>query len=334
MNHPLKLHKEHFLLPCILVISSPEIATGARWGLMLSVSVIVPSYQGETQLPALLEHFSKQVTRREWELIVVLDGSQDSSYDILKQWQDKLPLHILARKENKGRSATLNEGFFAATGDVLIRCDDDLLPETDYVEKFAKSLENNPNSGVTGLYRNIFPDNIYARIYGRKVDLRYEEEAVRFPTEQQWVLWAGNCAVSRKQWDQIGPYDENFREYGWEDVDWGYRLVQAGYSISLNPALTTPHRLAATTASIRLGRARLSGRARIKFLRKHHLPYVPKQRSAWNSVVAFTSLFAGEKWGKFLDACLHVLPHALSSKLIDIGVEAAFLRGEREALAL
>lgn len=299
---------------------------------MLSVSVIVPSYQGAARLPLLLDHFSQQQTERNWELIVVLDGSTDSSAEILASWSNRLPLKIINRSENKGRSATLNEGFAAATGDVLIRCDDDLLPSENYVETFAALIEDEPSNGVTGLYRNIFPENRYARIYGRDVDERHEKEALAFPKEKRWALWAGNCAVSKEIWEQVGPYDEDFREYGWEDVDWGFRLMECGHEILVSPDLSTPHRLASTSASQRLGRAHQSGKARIKFLRKHHIPYNARDLNTWNKLVNFTAHFSGKTWGHFLDKLLYVLPKVVASKLIDMGVEAAFLRGEKEAL--
>lgn len=299
---------------------------------MKSVSVIVPSYQGQDRLPLLLEHFSRQETTRPWELIVVLDGSTDNSLQVLNNWKSRLPLKVIARKENKGRSATLNEGFNTATGDVLIRCDDDLLPSEHYVETFASIIELEPNCGVTGLYKNIFPDNRYARVYGRDVDLRHEKEALTMPLEKRWVLWAGNCAVSKEQWHVVGPYDEKFREYGWEDVDWGYRLMQLGHAIEVSPMLSTPHRLASTSAAERLGRAQQSGKARIKFLRKHGLTYSPKEENTWNKLVSINALFSGEHWGKFLDLVIYVLPKTVASKIIDLGVEAAFLRGEKEAI--
>ncbi|MBK5237613.1 MAG: glycosyltransferase family 2 protein [Actinomycetales bacterium] len=297
----------------------------------MSVSVIVPSYQGDKRLPLLLEQFSRQKTEREWELIVVVDGSTDNSAEVLAQWQEKLPLRAIIRSHNLGRSATLNEGFEAAHYDILVRCDDDLVPAETYVEDFATAIETHPHSGVTGLYRNIFPENKYARIYGRRVDVRYENEALAMPREKSWALWAGNCAVTRALWEEIGPYDQNFREYGWEDVDWGYRLFTAGHDIVLDPLLVTKHRLAATTASIRLGRARLSGRARTKFVAKHNVPNTPRPHSLWNSLMAACSLFAGTRWGSILDVALNILPAPLSRKLIDLSVEAAFLRGEREA---
>ena len=57
--------------------------------------------------------------------------------------------------------------------------------------------------------------------------------------EVSWRFWAGNVGVRRASWERVGPYDTDFRAYGWEDVDWGYRLHTAGIPIVVDPALET-----------------------------------------------------------------------------------------------
>jgi glycosyltransferase involved in cell wall biosynthesis len=300
----------------------------------LSVSVIVPSYQGVERLPGLLECFERQTTSRNWEVIIVLDGSTDGSRELLAQWKDKIPLRVLDRGYNRGRSVTLNDGYAAAVHDVLIRCDDDLLPSDSYVDDFAQALETNPQSGVLGLYRNVFPENRYARIYGRFADARFAADAQSIAKDNPWRLWGGNCAVTRSQWVTVGTYDEDFREYGWEDVDWGYRLVEAGFGIDVEARLATPHRLAAITAENRLYRARLSGRAEVRFEVKHHYSLDRKYDGLWGTLVRINSRFAGARWGAVLDRLFYVLPAKVVRRLIDLGVEAAYRRGRLEGQAL
>lgn len=298
---------------------------------VLSVSVVVPSYQGGSRLPALMECLASQRTARAWEVVVVLDGSSDSSAQVLAKWQDRVPLRVIARAENRGRSATLNEGFAQARNDVLVRCDDDLLPGPDYVELFGSLIEDDPGTGVIGLYRNEYPENRYARAYGRPVDARYRAEAYAAPARRRWMFWAGNCGVHRSAWEAVGPYDETFREYGWEDVDWGYRLMRAGYGIALEPGLETIHRVAATTAAVRLERARASGRASATFRQLHGLSTPELDDSAWNTLVRAAARGRASWLERGTEVLLPVLPEAAARRVVDLGVQASFHAGQLEA---
>lgn len=300
---------------------------------VLSVSVVVPSYQGASRLPALMQCLAAQRTDRPWEVVVVLDGSSDDSARVLESWRDRVPVQVITRAENRGRSATLNDGFTAAGNDVLVRCDDDLLPGPDYVELFGSLIENDPGIGVVGLYRNEYPDNRYARAYGRPVDARYRAEAYAAPASRRWMFWAGNCAVHRDAWQAVGPYDETFREYGWEDIDWGYRLTQAGYGIELEPRLETRHRVAATTAAGRLERARASGRASATFRRLHEMPTPELSGGVWNALVRTAARSRPQWLTRGTEALTPLLPAPVAQRVIDLGVQASFYAGEQEAVA-
>ena len=159
----------------------------------------------------------------------------------------------------------------AARGRVLVRCDDDLEPEPDFVALHlaAHAGADTRPLGVVGLYQNVFPDTPYARAYGRPADARFREDAYRAPADTTWRYWAGNVSVTRDTADRVGPYDEGFRAYGWEDVDWGHRLHLLGVPVVLEPGLETTHRLSAVTAASRVERAWFSGAARRAFVAKH-----------------------------------------------------------------
>lgn len=296
----------------------------------MDLSIVIPSYQGQSRLPGLMEALAAQQTSYQWEAIVVLDGSYDRSEAILRTWEDRLPLQVLARPDNRGRSHTLNQGFEAARGQVMVRCDDDLLPGNNYVQRFGDLLLQSPELGVVGLCRNTYPQNTYARIYGRPVDQRFRSEAYAVPPDKRWMYWAGNCGVHREAWQRVGTYDETFREYGWEDIDWGYRLARNGYSITLDSELETIHRAAATTVEIRVLRAQLSGEASGRFYRKHGLSAPEPPTGAWGMAVNAVSRVIGPRSTRLLEATLGYLPATQSKALVDLAVEAGFQKGARK----
>ena len=96
------------------------------------VSVIIPLYNAETTILAALESVKNQYGNFDFEIIVVNDGSTDSSIYRVKEFIEKNPeLNIqLIHQENKGVSSARNAGLQSAKGDFLafLDADDVWLP--------------------------------------------------------------------------------------------------------------------------------------------------------------------------------------------------------------
>lgn len=298
----------------------------------LGTSVIVPSRGGAFRLPVLLNALSQQ-NDQDFEVIVVVDGDIDGSAELLagQEMRSLVPsLRVIDFGENRGRSAALNAGHDAAQGRVLIRCDDDLEPARDFIALHRAAHADGP-AGAIGLYRNVLPNTPYAHAYGRDADRRHSASALASPVDIQWRYWAGNVSVTRDTWELIGPYDEGYRRYGWEDVDYGYRLHRAGIPVRIHPELTTDHHVAATTTAIRARRALHSGAARERFLQKfpeaRPLMEGTPGRGPWNLAVRGLAAVSGEntyqRYGAVVDRLAKVLPTSVARKAIALGVEAA-----------
>lgn len=268
----------------------------------------------------------------------MLDGVVDDSVSVIAEHRDDLPVHVVRLEENRGRPAALNAGFAAARGDVLIRCDDDLEPDPHFVADHVAAHGGAEPVGVVGLYRNRFPPTPYAKVYGEPYDVRFRTEAYAVPAAERWRYWAGNCSVTSEMFAAVGGYDEDFREYGWEDIDWGYRLAQLGVPVVLDPRLETVHHAANVDVAIRSRRAFLSGRARVRFAVKHG---VTSERPAPTSPTARVWSFALDRLargasidrvterGRSLDRALGVLPRRLGTRAVALLVESAALAGQR-----
>lgn len=299
----------------------------------MKASVIIPSRGGAKRLPALLSALAAQ-TYPEWEAIVVIDGDVDDSESVVAQYSH-LPIRSIVFPENRGRVAALNAGHADATGDVLIRCDDDLVPVPEYIERHVARHQGGP-VGVVGMCRNAFPDNYYARAYGRAADERHRKSA--YHSDTPWRHWAGNVSVTRETWKKVGTYDPAYRAYGWEDVDYGYRLTQAGIPVVLAPELETEHRAAATTAKVRVLRAFHSGAAYRTFQKLHGDDLLPAAEPTGDSLWERAVRFAGRRSRKTLlllasavDAVGPLLPKPIAEKLIALLVESAGVAGHRRS---
>lgn len=298
---------------------------------MTLASIVIPTRAGAQRLPRLLQALAAQDDAL-WEAIVVVDGDIDDSAAVVARYAH-LPVRSVIFPENKGRVAALNAGFNEARGDVLIRCDDDLVPQPDFV-RLHKASHRPDGCGAIGLYVNVLPETAYARTYGRHADTLGRIDAYSLGQGESWMCWAGNVSTTREWWETVGPYDADYRAYGWEDIDWGYRLHRAGATIRLVAELETTHMVAAVTTRVRVKRAFHSGAARRTFEAKHGAgvlqPPTP-QGGIWNALVRATARLAGRTTldvaAAVVDVLANVIPAPLSRKLIGLLVESASVSG-------
>ena len=299
---------------------------------MTTASIIIPSYRGAQRLPRLLSALAAQ-SAKDWEAIVVIDGDMDGSEEVVAKYSH-LPIRSLVFPQNRGRVAALNAGHEAAEGDVLIRCDDDLEPAPDYVERHVANHADR-EQGTIGICLNVLLDNRYTAVYGAEADERVRAGAYRADDNQTWRYWAGNVSITKEVWDRIGPYDDHYQAYGWEDVDYGWRLHQAGIPIVVDPALATRHHAAAVSTLARVSRSYRSGQARRTF-DEIHGPGTsgavrPVDDSMWNQLVCSTvphlSYRRIQALAKSLDAALPGLPAPVARKAIALLVEASGIAG-------
>lgn len=302
------------------------------------VSLIVPSFRGEQRLKVLFDALRRQRFAHPWEVIVVLDGVVDASDAVVAEATD-LPLRVLRFDENRGRPAALNAGFAAARGEVLIRCDDDLEPRPSYLADHHLAHCGATPVGAVGLYRNVYGDTAFAQVYGHRYDASVRAGAYGGGLADPRYFWAGNCSVTRATYDEVGAYDERFRTYGWEDIDWGFRLADAGVSIVLDPRLETTHHAANADVVTRLRRAYASGIARVRFDDKHGTQYQPgsgggARATVWRALVGSLATRVDAEWlgvwGGRLDRWLPRLPGAIGFRLVAGAVDAAALAGHRQ----
>ena len=295
-------------------------------------AVIIPSRGGAGVLHYPLDALSAQ-TERDFQVIVVLDGDIDQSEKVVDDYIARRTLNLtkIVFPENLGRVAALNAGHNAADADILIRCDDDLEPDPDYVANHLRLHRD--YDGVIGTLNNIFPKTAYSQVYGTYRDAKFKEAALGTPESERWHYWNGNSSVSAELYRTIGGFDPAYRLYGWEDVDLGKMIADAGGKIIISDAVETKHYAEATTTAVRALRALHTGSARTIFVRKHgeDAHAAPNPGGLWGAAVKALAAVSTEanirRIGNTLDAVLLKLPAKIAEKLVALQVEAASYAG-------
>ena len=297
----------------------------------LGASIVVPSRGGRSRLPILFGALTAETTS-DFEVIVVVDGDIDDSTGLVESWADRLNVRAITFPENRGRSEALNAGFNDARGRVLIRCDDDLEPGLDFVANHIAHHAGEP-VGIIGVCHDVFAgDSRYAQVYGKPADERLRASWVELPSDQTWRTWSANVSVTRETYDRVGGYDSaQFRRYGWEDVDWGYRLHLLGAPVAIALDVDALHHNPSRSTRDRAARAFLSGASRGAFEAKHGpvlgAPPSPGRGpwgwAVWLASRPMRSEAAVERMGSSVDAMIGRVPFWVAAKLVALVVEAA-----------
>ena len=119
------------------------------------ISVVMPVYNAEKYLDESIQSILNQ-TYKDFEFIIVNDGSTDKSLDIIKKYQKTDDRIVLIDRENKGLVFSLNEGISIAQGKYIARMDADDISLSSRLDKQILLLEKNENIIACGSWIGVF----------------------------------------------------------------------------------------------------------------------------------------------------------------------------------
>ena len=118
------------------------------------ISVIMPVYNGQDYLETAISSILHQ-TWQKWELIIVDDGSTDSSIEIIHHQTDDR-IRLTQNQRSKGVAGALNTGLDLATGKYIARMDADDISHPERLAKQFTFLEGNPEISICGCWVHYF----------------------------------------------------------------------------------------------------------------------------------------------------------------------------------
>jgi glycosyltransferase involved in cell wall biosynthesis len=138
----------------------------------MDISLVIPLLDEAESLPELSAWIEKVMLENgySYEVIFVDDGSTDNSWEVICQLREKNPsIKGIKFQRNYGKSAGLNEGFRAATGNVVVTMDADLQDSPDEIPALRKMIIEDGNDLVSGWkkkrYDNTFTKNIPSKFF-------------------------------------------------------------------------------------------------------------------------------------------------------------------------
>ncbi|WP_071515816.1 glycosyltransferase [Geitlerinema sp. PCC 9228] len=206
-----------------------------------TVSVVVPVYNGEQTIQETIESILHQ-TFSDFEILVINDGSNDSTLDILSKIQQ--PKLKVFSYPNAGLSASRNRGVRQAKGDYISFIDADDLWTEDKLEKQLKALQENPNASVAYSWTNwIDGKGNFLRSGGY---IHAEGDVFLDLLKRDFVESGSNVLVKTKAILEVGDFDESLNAV--EDWDMWLRLAER-YSFVCVPLPQILYRVSSTSMS-------------------------------------------------------------------------------------
>jgi len=181
-------------------------------------------YNAEKHIVRVLESLLSQDFEGNKEVIVVNDGSTDTSRDLIRSFEREGKIRVIDQP-NQGAVAATNNGFQAARYNIICSVDSDVVLHRDWLRKIIMEFDDPQVGAVQGYYKT--PKNIsfWAKMMGYDVEKRYDDIPGKYVTQ----VCTGDTAYRRVAVDQAGLFDPAF-VYGY-DNDMSYRLQKAGYKL-------------------------------------------------------------------------------------------------------
>lgn len=202
-------------------------------------SVIIPVYNRPDEVAEMLESLIRQ-TYRNYEIILVEDGSSVPCEEVVKQYTDKLPISYYT-KPNSGPGQSRNYGAERAKGEYLLIWDSDILVPQGYFEAIEASLATHPVDAFGG------PDRAHESFTDVQKAINYSMTSffttggIRGGKTKLDTFYprSFNMGIRREVYEQLGGF--RAMRFG-EDIDFSYRIVEAGYTTALIPDAFVYHK--------------------------------------------------------------------------------------------
>jgi len=185
----------------------------------MKISVVIPTWNRPELLIKCLVKLSEQdISKEIYEVIVVTDGPDMDTCSVVGLLFEKerfSNLHCYSLDEKKGPAAARNKGAEKAKGELIVFTDDDCLPQQDWLSTYYNFYQSVHKTEAAFTGRTIVPQPATPTDYEKNIA---HLETAEFIT--------ANCAITKKAFEKVNGFDEDFPIASREDSDMHFRIIK------------------------------------------------------------------------------------------------------------
>ena len=195
---------------------------------------MVPVHNGTAYLPAFFSSLDAALPPGS-QVIIVDDGSKERVFDVIPDMANAIEVVRLRHESDLGYAFTVNRGLVAATGDVVMQLNSDLVLLPATITAMLETLQREKDVGIVGS-KLVYPTTGLIQHIGMAFGdysnrIVYAELPSSHPlccrTREVQILAGATVAMSRRVVNELGPLDEGYFN-GNEDLDYCMRALDIG----------------------------------------------------------------------------------------------------------
>jgi len=206
---------------------------------MIKISVIMATYNRLEVLKRVLELYNQQTYDfKKFEVIVIDDVSEINPLKEIKKLKTKYKLRIFRQKKHSGPGLIRNDAIKLAKGKYLLFTGDDMLPDNNLISEQMKLHENNKGIGVLG--KVIWHEEVRNEFMNYIEGIQFHYNNIKDRDNVKFHFYTSNISLE-KEWFKNEKYSPEFKTYGLEDIEIGYRLEKNGLRVVYHPDALVYH---------------------------------------------------------------------------------------------
>ena len=207
---------------------------------MTYITAIIPTYKGKDRIDALMNALLPFTKTGLDEVVVVLDGYDDDTFNRLLPWKEKLPLKVL-QIEHQSPAMARNEGIRNATGSSIWFLGDDSRPQEGCLQELLKASRNKYPVQGSIKYPTEWLEDMFVFFLENVSHSQHSFHSIESGGINFSSVSTSNLLVPKALIDKAGFFDIRFKEAIYEDTEWAYRLQDVSEGILFAPDAVVMH---------------------------------------------------------------------------------------------
>ncbi len=205
----------------------------------MEITIIIPTYNRLELLKKVLIAYNNQTyDLKNIEIIAFDDCSKINPKNEIKKIKKKYKFRFYRIEKNCGQGEIRNKAIRLAKGKYILFTGDDMVPEPNLIEEHMK-LHKKYN-GIAVLGKVLWTKEIRNKFMNFIEGVQFHYKNIKDKNNAKFHFYTSNISME-KSWFDNEEYSRDFKNYGLEDIEIGYRLEKKGLRIVYNPNAVVYH---------------------------------------------------------------------------------------------